>query len=123
MPPKKKVFHEIIKDTDHFEKIVNAEFGPMAVVDVHLDWCGPCLCMEQNYQTMWFSIDDPEHRISFWQCPESSLPEEWKSKLNLTVEPRFLIFLQGELKKEIKGAKYTDLELGIDQHLPEPADD
>ena len=90
---KQKIFHTIIKDQEDFGRIVNPDFGPMAVIDVHLDWCGPCQCMEQNYQSMWFSMEDPEHRISFWQAPEGVIPDEWKEKLKLTVEPRFLVFL------------------------------
>ena len=49
MPPKKTVFHEQIKSLEQFEKITSAEFGRMAIIDAHLEWCGPCVCMEPNY--------------------------------------------------------------------------
>ena len=66
MPPKKTVFHEQIKSLEQFEKITSAEFGRMAIIDAHLEWCGPCVCMEPNYQALWFSVENPEARLSFW---------------------------------------------------------
>ena len=74
--------------------------------------------MEPNYQSIWFSLDEPEHRISFWQCAESALPEAMKEKLKIDVRPRFLIYFEGQLKGDIKGAKLTEIEKCIDMHLP-----
>ena len=70
----------------------------MAIIDVHLDWCGPCVCMEPNYSAIWFSMDEPQTRISFWQIAESNLPEAWKEKLQVNVRPKFLVFFGGQLK-------------------------
>jgi hypothetical protein len=72
---------------------------PIRVVDVHLDWCGPCEPMVLNYQKLWYTYDKPELRLSFFQCTESNLPDEVKADLKLDVSPRFLIYHKGELKR------------------------
>ena len=84
MPPKKKIFHQTIKSVEQFEELTSNEAeGPLVIIDAHLDWCGPCVCMETNYPAIWFSYDEPEQRLSFWQCCESNLPEDLKNKLQL----------------------------------------
>ena len=112
-------FHETIETPEMFEEVISGADKKMAIFDVHQDWCGPCECMEANYQTIWFTLEEPENRISFWQCAESILPQEWRDKLKLDVRPRFLIFLNGELLSEIKGAKLTEIEKCIKNNLPE----
>ena len=94
MPPKqKKTFHQTIKSVEQFEELTSNEAeGPLVIIDTHLDWCGPCVCMETNYPVIWYSYDVPEQRLSFWQCCEGNLPEEVKTKLALECKPRFLIY-------------------------------
>ena len=94
-PKKRTIFHDVIKDAEHFHEIIAEDYGKMAIIDCHLNWCGPCVAMESNYPALFFLIDDPDSRISFWQCSEDNLPEEYKAKLALTCVPRFLIFESG----------------------------
>ena len=55
MGPKKRTkFHEDIESEDHWHKIVNEDWPTLAVIDAHLDWCGPCQCMIGNYTSIWF---------------------------------------------------------------------
>ena len=61
--------------------------------------------------------------MSFWQCTESNIPEELREQLKLNVSPRFLIYYKGELKKQIEGAKYVDLQDAIDEFIPAEPDD
>ena len=48
MPPKKKIFHHAITSVKQFDEITqwNVEepdkMTPLAVIDMHLDWCGSC---------------------------------------------------------------------------------
>ena len=115
---KKVIFHEQIQSSEQFEALISEDEKRMVVIDCHLDWCGPCHCMEPNWPTIWFSLDDPAKRISFWQIKESLLPAIWQEKLALTIRPRFLIFFGGQLKEEIEGAKLNDIEKGVNDHLP-----
>ena len=88
-------------------------------MDMHLDWCGPCVCMEINYTSLWFNIDSPEKRIKFCQISDIHLPDDLKERLKLDVVPRFLVYLGGTCVREIKGAKFVDLQNAIEENLPE----
>ena len=65
-PKKRTIFHDTIRDADHFNEVTAEDYGKMAVIDCHLEWCGPCVAMEQNFPALFFLIDDPDSRISFW---------------------------------------------------------
>ena len=76
-----------------------------------------------NYQTIWFNYDNPEVRLSFWQCNENCLPAKLREELKLSVVPRFLIYAGGKLKAEISGVRFNDIENAIGEHIPEDPDD
>ena len=122
---KKTIFHETIKSPEHFQEVIDRTEagGPIAIIDCYLAWCGPCEPMVPNYQTLWFTYDEPEKRLSFWQCPEECLPDDLKAKMALNVIPRYLIYANGKQVCDIKGAKYNELQAGIDQNIPEGPDD
>ena len=46
MPPKRTKYHESITSEEQFEELIKSEPKKVIVVDAHLEWCGPCLCME-----------------------------------------------------------------------------
>ena len=96
---KKMIFHESVKGPEHLEEIIaiTENGGPIAIIDAHLSWCGPCEPMIPNYQTLWFSYDEPETRLSFWHLTEENMPEDLKEKLKLDVKPRFLIYANGKM--------------------------
>ena len=119
MPPKRTKFHEVIKDAEQFTELMENEQKKVLVFDAYLEWCGPCTCMEANYATLYFGIENPESRIQFLQVCEDFLPDELKEKLKLDVVPRFLVYQGGELKKEIQGAKLVDLTDAINEFVPE----
>ena len=68
MPPasKKTIFHKIIASPEEFEALTGENEKRMAVIDVYLDWCGPCVCMEPSYGAIWYNLEDPETRIMFF---------------------------------------------------------
>ena len=105
---KKTIFHEKIQSPEQFMKIIEKSQGggPIAIIDAHLAWCGPCEPMVANYQSMWYNYDEPEKRLGFWQCPEECFPEDMVPP-NLTLVPKFLVYGNGELKTTIDGAKYN----------------
>ena len=71
----------MIKDEDQFKDLTENELKKVIVIDTHLEWCGPCTCMENNYVTLWFKIDQPETRLCFWQCSEDFIGQELRDKL------------------------------------------
>ena len=65
---KRKLFHDPITSREHWDQVVNHSATRVNIIDVHIEWCGPCKCMETNYQALWFGIDDgdPQGRVAFW---------------------------------------------------------
>jgi len=46
------------------------------------------------------------------------LSEEWKAELELSCKPRFLIFIEGEMKADIIGADFTKIEQVVNTYIP-----
>ena len=63
----------------------------VSVIDLHLEWCGPCNVIEPNFRSMYFNIDNAANRVEFWTAQEDIIPEAVKAKLAspLTSKPRF----------------------------------
>ena len=122
MPPKKKTkFVYPIEKKDEFYKIISEENHRLSVIDIHLAWCGPCEAMQSNYQSLWFSFDQPEERIEFWTASQEIVAEETLASLQsgpLTCKPRFLIYVAGEKKAEISGCDFTALNAAISKYIP-----
>ena len=110
---KKTQFHQTIKSMEQFqEDICNPNNDCCQIVDIHLEWCGPCKPMEQNYKTLWFSIidRDPVGRLAFWQCLVDFVPPEVLEKIGeVTIVPKYIVFKNGQIKNIIDGAKYTQI--------------
>ena len=88
------------------------------MIDLHLTWCGPCIVMSSNYRGLYFNIEEAEKRIEFWTIDTTLLPPEFQAQYQITCKPKFLIYLEGELKGEIDGADYTKIENIVTTYLP-----
>jgi hypothetical protein len=81
--------------------------------------------MEPNYRVMYFSQENPDDRIQIFQCMEDIIPKdirespEFKTHVGeLTCKPRFVIYLEGELKASVNGADYTKIEELLKRFIP-----
>lgn len=97
MPPKptKKILFEITSP-EQFMEIISPENKKLAVIDVHLKWCGNCAVMEQNFRSLFFAFDNADNRLAFWTASEEVIPPEYLKGLKhgeLTCKPRFLVYL------------------------------
>jgi hypothetical protein len=52
------------------------------------------------------------------QIDHTLLPPEYQAKFQASCKPRFIIFLEGELKANIDGADYTKIESCVAQYIP-----
>ena len=74
--------------------------------------------MNSNYRTIFFNFEEADKRLEFWTCESSDLPKEFQDKLRVTCKPKFLIYLEGELKAEIDGADFTKIETVVTTYIP-----
>ena len=92
------------------------------MIDCHLNWCGPCDVMENNYRGLFFNLVDATNRIEFWTASEDVIPEDVMAKLEngpLSCKPRFIVYEGGEKKAEVDGADFTQLEAAINKYIPQ----
>jgi thioredoxin 1 len=55
MPPKKeKQIVFALNSGEEWAEVVNEENRKLVVIDVHLNWCGPCTVMNTNYRTLFY---------------------------------------------------------------------
>ena len=64
-----------VQSKDHFDEITAESNNKVSVIDLHLDWCGPCSVIESNFRQMYFMIDDAPNRLEFWTACEDMIPE------------------------------------------------
>lgn len=102
-------------------QVIGPENKKLAIIDVHLAWCGNCMVMEQNFRTLYFSFDNADSRLQFWTCSEENIPPEYIKGFKygeLTCKPRFLVYLESEKKDEILGADYCKIEQNCQKWTP-----
>ena len=88
------------------------------MIDVHLTWCGPCIVLDNNYRALYFAFEEPEKRLEFFTIEHSQLPPEFRDKVQVTCKPRFLIYLEGEIKADIEGVDYNKIETVVTTYIP-----
>ena len=97
MPPKaQKQIVFPINDAEAFHQVISPENKKLAVIDLHMSWCGPCNIMESNYRAMYFNFENAEDRIGFFTCCEENIPQEISTALKygaLTCKPRFVVYV------------------------------
>ena len=122
MPPKqqKEIVYPINSE-EHFHQIASQENKKLVVIDLHASWCGPCVVMYQNYRSIFFNYEQAENRIEFWTCDTSLLPADLLKKYvsNATsCKPKFLVYMEGEIKGDVEGADISKVERLIATHIP-----
>ena len=108
-----------LETTAEFLAKVDPENKKLTVIDLHLNWCGPCECIEQNYRALAANHDN---RVEFFTASEDVIPEDIKTNLQhgpLTCKPRFAVYVEGECKAEIDGADFTLLESSVSKYAPQ----
>ena len=111
-----------IQTMEHFEEIIAEGNNKVSVIDLHLEWCGPCMVIEPNFRALYFQIDNAPERVEFWTACEDIIPEhiiKTLAKGPLSSKPRFLIWHQGKKAAEIDGCLLTDIEAKVFEVMPQ----
>lgn len=105
MPPKQqKEIVQAINSAEHFLELISPENKKLIgmsivsnivflVIDIHLNWCGPCVVMNQNYRTIWYNYEEADKRLEFYTIDHAILPKEFQDKFHAACKPRFIIYL------------------------------
>lgn len=101
-------------DGDWDDEIVQVA-GVLQVVDVHQTWCGPCKAVASTLRRV--AMDHGDKPIKFFTADAENIDALKKSVGGS--EPRFQLWMNGKMKKEVKGVDAPTIlgaifkELGI----------
>lgn len=101
-------------DSDWDDEIVQVA-GVLQVVDVHQSWCGPCKAVASTLKRV--VMDHGDKPIKFFTADCEKIAALKKSVGGS--EPRFQLWMNGKMKKEVKGVDAPEIlgaifkELGI----------
>ncbi|CEM21247.1 unnamed protein product [Vitrella brassicaformis CCMP3155] len=118
MPPK---IVSSVSDEETFKSIVFSNEDPrLHIVDVYTQWCGPCNQMMPLFKSLSINVDFFEERVNILQVCAATIGDF--EKYEGTSQPTFLLYREGSLVAEVKGANAPVLLKTIDQNLPPPPD-
>ena len=101
-------------DSDWDDEIVQVA-GVLQVVDVHQTWCGPCKAVASTLRRV--AMDHGDKPIKFFTADAENIDALKKSVGGS--EPRFQLWMNVKMKKEVKGVNAPEIlgaifkELGI----------
>ena len=111
------IIRKLLNEQEYHDAISSSN-PKVVVLDLHLDWCGPCQVIEPNFRTIYFAIDNCAERLEFLTIGEKEMPDSVFQKLNLTSKPRFQIWFNGKMHQEIDGVDLVSIEKKIYDLLP-----
>ncbi|KAL2526210.1 Thioredoxin F1 [Abeliophyllum distichum] len=97
-------------DKDTFWPIVKAAGDKTVVLDMYTQWCGPCKVIAPKFQALSQKYVD----VVFLKldCNQDNKP--LAKELGIKVVPTFKILKDSKIVKEVRGAKFDDLVVAID---------
>ena len=115
MPPKKQQELQItVKSQDHFYELLNNK--KLTIVDIHLNWCGPCTLMAPSFRSIAMTIDEWDSRIQFLIVDASIVPDI--TNMQTSCKPKFLFYLGPKMIGEVSGVNVPKLQQMINRYIP-----
>lgn len=115
MPPKKQQELQItVRNQEHFYELLNGK--KLTVVDVHLNWCGPCSLLSSSFRSMAMKIEEWDSRLQFLIADVALVPD--LAHHQPSCKPKFVFFLGQKLIGEVSGANVPKLQQMITRHIP-----
>ena len=101
------------------EVIISLDYRKLALLDIHLEWCGPCEAIKPQLRTLYFEIDEADKRIDFFTVESSLITDHsFKDKIGkVTCRPKFAVISEGEIKGVVDGADYTKISELVDKYI------
>lgn len=119
MPPKKELVTKI-KDLDHFNIFYNKENPKLSVIDVYVNWAGPCTdLMNPTYKRLTNETDDWEKRLEFIEVDYEKI-ESLQLTAKVSCRPKFILLLNGSKVDEVNGTNIPELLSKIEKYIPYP---
>ena len=78
-----------LKNEKEYYEAISDQNAKIVVLDLHLDWCGPCKAVETSFRTLMLLLDDCEDCVEFMSIGEKEMPLSVFEKLKLTCKPKF----------------------------------
>lgn len=115
MPPKKQQELQItVKNQEHFNELLNNK--KLTIVDVHLNWCGPCALLSSTFRSIAMKIEEWDTRLQFLIADCTLVPEV--ASHQHSCKPKFLFYLGPKLIGEVSGVNVPKLQQMINRHIP-----
>ncbi|CAA6664110.1 unnamed protein product [Spirodela intermedia] len=97
-------------DKDTFWPLVKAAGDKLVVLDMYTQWCGPCKLIAPKYQ----GLSEKHLDVMFLKLDCNKENRPLAKELGIRVVPTFKILKDGQVVKEVTGAKLDDLVLAIE---------
>ena len=115
MPPKKQPELQIVaKNQEHFYELLNSK--KLSIVDIHLNWCGPCVLLASTFRSIAMKIEEWDSRLQFLIADCNNVPDI--AHLQQSCKPKFLFYLGSKLIGEVSGVNVPKLQQMINRHIP-----
>ena len=72
---------QIITSTQQYDELIQASHDRLVIVDLHMDWCGPCAALVPTFNKVLTDYDDANERVVFASCDYEKLQEKVQSTL------------------------------------------
>ncbi|XP_039138421.1 thioredoxin F-type, chloroplastic-like [Dioscorea cayenensis subsp. rotundata] len=99
---------EVCKDT--FWPLVKASGSKIVVLDMYTQWCGPCKVIAPKFK----ELSEKYLDVVFLKLDCNQENKTLAKELGIRVVPTFKILKDGNIVKEVTGAKFDDLVFAID---------
>ncbi len=119
----------VLDSAAYLEAVHKTSHNMVVIVDVHDDWCGANMAIQQFYSQLWLELEAPETRI-FLASVSKEVPEIYEAfkttcpAVKVAAQgcrPLFLVFRHGQLSEAVDGVNTPLIKTAIMNNLPKLA--
>jgi len=71
----------VISDAKQYDELIQASQDKVVIVDLHMDWCGPCSALTATYNKVVMDYEDAKDRVVFASCNYEKIEDKIQSTL------------------------------------------